>query len=250
MSYNPYCVYPDPYYVYPNPYYVFPHPYYGYTGSYHEYPQLVPILPVPISSNNLLHSGPNEYEIISERFLNGWLHPDKPTPTIKQIFLVAHSTREGHTYARNFNDYYNRVGNMQMLFHGTRCECRIGRGSLKACDSETCNLCEIIKGSYSMEKAKGQQMFGRGIYTTEVSSKADVYVDNVDDSQDSIMILNQVALGRSKIMYEACHNMQAAPPTYDSVTAATYAHGGEVRYHEAVVYREDAICPHAIVVYS
>ena len=34
------------------------------------------------------------------------------------------------------------------------------------------------------------------------------------------------------------------------VTAATYAQGGQVNYHEAVVYREDAICANAIVVYS
>lgn len=34
------------------------------------------------------------------------------------------------------------------------------------------------------------------------------------------------------------------------VTAATYPQGGKVNYHEAVVYREDAICANAIVVYS
>ena len=127
-----------------------------------------------------------------------------------------------------------------MLFHGTRCECRIGETptSVTACASETCNVCNIIKGSYSMEEANtsasrswscqsvrpdmfnvfAERMFGPGIYTTKVSSKADVYVDNVGSGQNKrIMIVNLVALGRSKIMYEASHGMQDAPPMYDSV---------------------------------
>jgi hypothetical protein len=34
------------------------------------------------------------------------------------------------------------------------------------------------------------------------------------------------------------------------VTAATFPEGGKVNYHEAVVYREDAICANALIVYS
>ena len=34
------------------------------------------------------------------------------------------------------------------------------------------------------------------------------------------------------------------------VTAATFPEGGKVIYHEAVVYREDAICANAIIVYA
>ena len=63
-----------------------------------------------------------------------------------------------------------------------------------------------------------ERMFGPGIYSTEVSSKADIYADNVGASQNKqIMIVNHVALGRSKIMYEASHDMQHAPPMYNSV---------------------------------
>ncbi|KJA22713.1 hypothetical protein HYPSUDRAFT_40822 [Hypholoma sublateritium FD-334 SS-4] len=207
------------------------------------------------ASVNLIHvrSDDPEYRIIAQKFLNGWLHPDKPTPTIKRIFYVAYSTEEGLEHLGRFSDYCNRVGNVEMLFHGTRCECRIGETatSVTVCASETCNLCKIIKGSYRMERAKGQRMFGPGIYSTEVSSKADIYADNVGASQNKhVMIVNHVALGRSKMMYEASHDMQHAPPMYNSVTAATYPQGGKVNYHEAVVYREDAICANAIVVYS
>lgn len=63
-----------------------------------------------------------------------------------------------------------------------------------------------------------ERMFGPGIYSTEVSSKADIYADIVGVSQNKhVMIVNHVALGRSKIMYEASHDMQHAPPMYNSV---------------------------------
>ena len=70
-----------------------------------------------------------------------------------------------------------------------------------------------------MERAKGARMFGPGIYSTLVSSKADDYTSNVDDvrMKTRVMIVNHVALGRSKIMYEASHDMQHAPHLYNSV---------------------------------
>jgi uncharacterized protein (DUF952 family) len=110
-------------------------------------------------------------------------------------------------------------------------------------------------------------MFGFGIYSTSVSSKADDYTSNANDlSKTRIMIVNHVALGRSKMMYEASHDMQHAPHLYNSVccsffllvrhstlgqvTAATYPEGGKLNYQETVVYRDDAICANAIIVYE
>ena len=85
-----------------------------------------------------------------------------------------------------------------------------------------------------------ERMFGRGIYLTRVSSKADIYVDNVGASQNKRMIVNLVALGRSKLMYEESHDMQHAPPMCDSVWFPFHdsvlgwperlvGHGGDVR---------------------
>lgn len=63
-----------------------------------------------------------------------------------------------------------------------------------------------------------ERMFGHGIYTTKVSSKADDYVENTDASENiRLMIVNQVALGCSMIMTEASRDMQDAPSTCDSV---------------------------------
>jgi hypothetical protein len=112
-----------------------------------------------------------------------------------------------------------------MLFHGTRRGCRIAESPdlVSCCEMSTCNLCRILKGSYNMERSKGARMFGPGIYSTLVSSKADDYTSNTDDPgvkhlKTRVMIVNHVALGRTKTMYEASHDMQHAPHLYNSVS--------------------------------
>ncbi|KAF8152343.1 hypothetical protein B0H34DRAFT_724786 [Crassisporium funariophilum] len=203
---------------------------------------------------NLIHvpATEAEYKLIAQKFREGWKHPHKTMPTIKNIFYVAYSSA-GLVHLAKFSDYSNRVGNTQMFFHGTRRGCNIAETpqSVVSCTRTDCNLCCILRGSYNMERAKGARMFGPGIYSSLVSSKADDYSTNVNTGvRNRVMIVNHVSLGRSKIMHEASHDMQHAPHLYNSVTAATYPEGGKVNYHEAVVYREDAICANAIIVYS
>jgi len=202
---------------------------------------------------NLVHvpSTDPEFQIIAQKFYDQWLHP-KERPTIRNIFYVAYSG-SGLTHLGKFNDYSNKVGNTQMMFHGTRRACSIAdnTNNVVCCTRDDCNLCCILRGSYDMDRAKGARMFGPGIFSSLVSSKADIYSKNVDRwVRDRVMIVNQVSLGRTKIMYEASHDMQHAPHLYNSVTAATYPEGGKVNYHEAVVYREDAICANALIVYG
>ena len=68
--------------------------------------------------------------------------------------------------------------------------------------------------SYSLAR-----MFGPGIYSSLVSSKADIYSKNVNGTvANRVMIVNQVSLGRTKTMYEASHDMQHAPHLYNSVS--------------------------------
>ena len=62
-------------------------------------------------------------------------------------------------------------------------------------------------------------MFGPGIYSSLVSSKADIYTTNANGSvRNQVMIVNQVSLGRTKTMFEASHDMQHAPHLYNSVS--------------------------------
>ncbi|KAF5319739.1 hypothetical protein D9619_008877 [Psilocybe cf. subviscida] len=207
---------------------------------------------------NLIHLPPSdqEYRLISQKFSSSWKHPGKPHPTIKHIFYVAYSGGPGLEHLTRFSDYSNRVGNTEMLFHGTSRECTIGDNinNVKCCASTTCNLCCILRGSYTMAKAKNRSMFGYGIYSSSVSSKADGYSRNVGANQyirrPRAMVVNHVAMGKTSMMYKADHDLTHAPITFNSVTAATTTQGGAVLYHEAVVYREDAICANAIVVYD
>jgi hypothetical protein len=61
-------------------------------------------------------------------------------------------------------------------------------------------------------------MFGPGIYSTNVSSKADDYSVGTNTTlRTRVMIVNHVALGRTKMMYEASHDMQHAPLLFNSV---------------------------------
>ena len=65
-----------------------------------------------------------------------------------------------------------------------------------------------------------ERMFGPGIYSTSISSKADDYAGATltgTNLPTKIMILNHVALGKSKTMFDALHEMQHAPPMYNSV---------------------------------
>jgi len=192
-----------------------------------------------------------EYHIIAKKFNDGWQHP-KARPTIQNIFYVAYSG-SGLTHLGKFSDYSNKVGNTQMMFHGTKRACTVADNprNVACCTASDCNLCCILRGSYNMERAKGARMFGPGIYSSLVSSKADIYSMNKNGTMRSrVMIINQVSLGRTKMMFEASHDMQHAPHLFNSVTAATFPEGGKVKYHEAVVYREDAICANAVIVYG
>ncbi len=64
-----------------------------------------------------------------------------------------------------------------------------------------------------------ERMFGPGIYSTEgvVQGRQSTQTTWGASQNKQIMIVNHVALGRSKIMYEASHDMQHAPPMYNSV---------------------------------
>ncbi|TEB22902.1 hypothetical protein FA13DRAFT_1640556, partial [Coprinellus micaceus] len=139
----------------------------------------------------------------------------------------------------------------QPLFHGTTRTCALGSSDnhTKLCHRIDCNLCLILRGSYDIEKAASTGMFGTGIYSTNVSSKADLYASRNRPHLKSV-ILNHVVLGRTQLMKAADHSLQHAPDIYNSVTGATGNQGGALAYHEAIVYREDAMCASAVIFYE
>lgn len=220
----------------------------------------------------------DDYRRISNLFTMAWKH-STPLPTIRHIFYVAHQSADALAHLSRFSNYSNKVGNTQLMFHGTTrsrgCTLRLppassstassladvvgaSGGKFELCVRGDCNLCSIIRGSYDIEKAKSARMFGTGIYSTNVSSKADIYAragaftpfTYSSTKRLKSVILNHVVLGRTELMLAADQSLQHAPGTHNSVTGATTAQGGVLQYHEAVVYREDAMCASAVIFYE
>ena len=113
------------------------------------------------------------HDTVANKFYEGWQHP-VARPTIRNIFYVAYSG-PGLTHLGKFSDYRyaliqlleclnssdwldsNKVGNTQMMFHGTQRACSIADNpkNVVCCTETNCNLCCILRGSYNMERAKG-----------------------------------------------------------------------------------------------
>jgi hypothetical protein len=116
------------------------------------------------------------HDTVAKKFYEGWQHP-KPRPTIHNISYVAYSG-SGLTHLGKFSDYRyaliklleclnssdwlesNKVGNTQMMFHGTKRACSIADSprNVMCCTKSDCNLCCILRGSYNMERAKGGEI--------------------------------------------------------------------------------------------
>lgn len=94
-------------------------------------------------------------------------------------------------------------------------------------------------------------MFGRGIYSTSVCSKADNYVGNHNtQSYARVMLLCLVSSSKPELLYAADHKKTSPSNGYDSVEAVTQDQGGAVVYPEMVVYDEDAIIPIGLMIYT
>lgn len=94
-------------------------------------------------------------------------------------------------------------------------------------------------------------MFGRGIYLTRVSSKADIYAWNSQGHSDLHVLLICLAFtGRVEMVCEADYDKVTPSAGFDSAEAATLANKGAVAYHESIVYREEVVLPVGLIVYT
>ncbi|KAL2793181.1 hypothetical protein BJX66DRAFT_326235 [Aspergillus keveii] len=133
---------------------------------------------------------------------------------------------------------------LKLRFHGTQRACRIGAGSLDPCDNDECYVCGILKKGFTLDHANLRAMFGPGIYSTVVSSKADIYAKNHHvRSHKHVILLCGLDLGTPVTMYAA-----GLPGPCDSVEGATKAEGGALEYRETVVYDPARIKPIGLVV--
>ncbi|RSM10827.1 hypothetical protein CEP52_003414 [Fusarium oligoseptatum] len=181
---------------------------------------------------------------IEKLFVDGWRDKTK-TSSIKCIYI--HTQR-----AKELVDYLKR-GEAMVLFHGTQRACHVGDPDhpLRVCNNVECHLCGILRDGFKLDRADSEGMFGPGIYTTDVSSKADKFVMNHHmHSKMHVMLLCAVLPGRSEKLYRADRERRGPSTGYQSVEGAVFAEGGALKYPEIVLYSEDRVVPFGMIVYT
>ncbi|KAG9044297.1 hypothetical protein FS837_008389 [Tulasnella sp. UAMH 9824] len=207
--------------------------------------------------NSAAWSDKLEYEKIVDLFEDGWKHPEKARAMIKRIFVVSLPDHLNESY-QEYKDMLERQNgwtgaNEQLVFHGTSRECSLGEEAYRStlCESTTCTLCCILRNSFLVSKSGSAgrtfKRFGPGIYTSSVSSKADDYTKSPWFSDDRVIIVARVALGKSSIQYQTTQHLTEPPIGYDSVLGEVGIH---LNYNEQVLYKDEAIRPAYIVVYE
>jgi len=193
---------------------------------------------------------------VYQLFYGGWKHPNKvPPQAVRAIYAIDLAMPLLKPYL-NYRDQLNaRVpsGEEKLCFHGTRRRCRIGDPgqARELCEDSQCNVCLILRSSFAVNRSgtapfRNFLRFGRGVYTSSISSKADDYNVSQTNSDFKAMFVARVLLGRSFPLYYTQTTLLQPPPGYDSVLGEV---GKDLNYDEQIVYRDDAIRPAYLILY-
>ncbi|THU94583.1 ADP-ribosylation [Dendrothele bispora CBS 962.96] len=219
----------------------------------------------PATSRRLVRVDPSDktYAEVEKLFQKGWKHREKEKPVIRALYKIISSQRSLDSYAEhkfqiqvvNQLSNYRKRANEQFLFHGTSQACSFGMNLSNAtlCPIPSCSLCSIIRNSFDVQKCgygfnHVNDRFGRGIYVTSCSSKADDYFSgnpNISDSR--VLLVNRVIVGKAAKYRFNATTLTEPPCGYNSVIGIP---GGDLNYEETVVYHNDAIRPAYVVIYG
>ncbi|KAH8112675.1 ADP-ribosylation [Phellopilus nigrolimitatus] len=211
----------------------------------------------------LLEPDTVEYLQVKILLKSGWNHKKKRKPRLIRVFKIMRPSR---SYATYFT-YQQKIhiqsllltngsqsnADESLLFHGTSRACLLGEEDNQdtICSSSRCSLCKIIQSSFDVKRCGSNHKFsrfGRAIYTTACSSKADDYCKPTHpDAKKRFLLLNRVLVGREFRTKENSTHLLQAPSGYHSVTGEP---GGHLNYEETVVYNNDAIRPAYLVIYE
>lgn len=192
---------------------------------------------------------------IQQQFLRSWKHPDKPKPEVCAVFRILSPEQSLEKYSSYLLKVAKKRGlaNVEeLLFHGTSRSCRLGetKSNVQLCTMPECYLCCIIRESFHIDKSGTShsfQRFGKGIYTTSCSSKADSYFRDVSEGSPFRMVLvNRVVVGKPRRVLHNRHRT-LSPASYDSLIGVP---GDVLNYQETVVYTDEAIRPAYLIVYA
>ncbi|KAK0236145.1 hypothetical protein EDD85DRAFT_791505 [Armillaria nabsnona] len=146
------------------------------------------------------------------------------------------------------------AGNEKRRWHGTRKDCNLGDPNstqgTALCNAPSCSLCNIIRESFNISqwgKNTGWGRFGKGIYTSATTSKANDYIHNNGHSDYRAVLLNNVVVGKGRKLRQDDPTLTQAPAGFDSVLGER---GGSLNHDELIVYKGEAIKPSYVVVYD
>ncbi|KAG8910558.1 hypothetical protein FRC01_006224, partial [Tulasnella sp. 417] len=145
-------------------------------------------------------------------------------------------------------------GNQAYGWHGTRRRCMIGDDLNKLnqfCSDAACATCVILTKSFDANfagKAPGRAFlrFGRAIYTSTVSSKADDY-QNSNGSPYKSLILARTVKGTPDTRKVGDKKLLAPNAGFDCVEGQV---GQELNYDECCFYHNDAVRPAFLILYK
>ncbi|KAF8808435.1 ADP-ribosylation [Phlegmacium glaucopus] len=217
------------------------------------------------------------FKKVAKMFKASWKHPGTTCPPVRRVYkivlpktsLAAYDAyRASVENQGQFVSTGRSAGNETLRWHGTRRICNIGdKGHTQFCSAPTCSLCCIMRTSFDVSlcgKETGWGRFGKGIYTSSISSKSVVhfyalyllftidsrskdYSHNDCISPLKAILLNKVVVGKDYKLLQDDTSLTSPPAGYDSVLGEQ---GGSLNYDELVVYDNDAIRPLFLVMYE
>ncbi|KAK3937940.1 hypothetical protein QBC46DRAFT_344047 [Diplogelasinospora grovesii] len=212
--------------------------------------------PIPTMAPQLKQLNPpnSEYKFYEKKFNDGWLHPEKEAE-VQAIYLATKDDLVRSYRGRRFTAAMKAHGDREFRtrFHGTQRACHIGdhNGNLTLCRKDECHVCGILRHSFKVEKSTTGSMFRRGIYSTTASSKADIYAKNYHlHSHKHVMIICRVIANRPQLLGSADHERRGPDGGFNYVEAVPQSYGGDVKYPETIVYRDDDIIPVGLIIYT
>ncbi|KAG8901919.1 hypothetical protein FRC00_003514, partial [Tulasnella sp. 408] len=76
---------------------------------------------------------------------------------------------------------------------------------------------------------------------------ADDYTNDLPHSQNRVIIVAKALLGRASVLHRTTQTLTGPPAGFDSILGEV---GVDLNYDEQVLYRDDAIRPAYVIIYS
>lgn len=194
---------------------------------------------------------------IEKEFKTMWRHESTIVTTVDSVWRVRtdHLKKDYEQYRELILQKLKSVKNINEVntYHGTTLSCNLGvKGNTNVCNRHDCNLCNIIKSGFKTKKAKVNDFmgFGKGVYSTPISSKAHGYNSGSElglGKGRRAVLACKVLLGRPFFTETYIPNLGQPPEGFDSVWAKP---GKDLKFEEIVVYNPKAMMLNYIIVYT